>query len=124
MPCTDLNSMGDSLKDLMSFNEMGLSSRQEELFRSDKRQRMSPISTIMDEPKICKNPATAALEAALALDDTDLSFDYAALPIFTSCAADSLKDFTFKDFCKPSRTVHTVKDVTRGMSRMTTTTTV
>jgi hypothetical protein len=79
MPFTDLNSMGSSsisLKELCAaFDEQEFSSNN--LLHSDKRQRMSSLYVI-EEIKHC-HPATAALEAALALDafDVDASpFEY------------------------------------------------
>jgi hypothetical protein len=72
MPCADLKSMDSSisLKELCTvFGERLFSVDSMQL--SDKRQRMSPLYVIK-ETKCC-HPATAALEAALALDDFDVS---------------------------------------------------
>lgn len=118
--------MGDSLSKLLALeHERGFSSDIETFntCRSEKRQRMSPIS-VFEESKCC-NPATAALEAALALDDIDFidsTFTGANLPIFTS---ESIKEYTSKAFSSPftyrkSCAVQTVLEVTRGMARMTT----
>jgi hypothetical protein len=85
----------------------------ETMLRSDKRQRMSPIC-VMEEVNPC-NPATAALEAALALD----AFDDEDLPFEFGSVDGSL--FTLEDFTPCRSTVHTVHEVTCVMSRMTTT---
>jgi hypothetical protein len=121
MPCTDLNSMGSSisLKDLCaSFDEPEFSSK--DMLRSDKRQRMSPLCVI-EEANDC-SPATAALEAALALDAFDDDAEVDCLALF------SLNEYSPKDFedftpCTPygqcGSAVHTVHEATRVMSRMT-----
>jgi hypothetical protein len=106
-----------------TFDEREFSS--DDLLRSDKRQRMSPICVIQ-EAKHC-NPATAALEAALALDaiDDDASaFEYGGVD--GSLALFSLNEYSLED-CTPCTprgqyrsSVHAVHEVTRNMSRMTT----
>jgi hypothetical protein len=118
MPCADLNSMGStvSLNEMCAaFDEREFSS--DDLLRNDKRQRMSPICVI-EVAKHC-NPATAALEAALALDafDEDASpFEYGGFDALFSPIEYSPEDFT----SQYRSTVHTVHEVTRVMSRMTT----
>lgn len=115
MPCTDLNSMKGSIS-LKEGNSMK---------HSDKRQRMSSSICVVEETKRC-NPATAALEAALAQDDFDflpMEFD---IDVGDCLALYSLNEYPLKDWSKfypcKSRTVQTLNEVTRGMSRMTTAT--
>lgn len=119
---TDLSTMRSSitLKELCAaFDVRDFSS--DDLLRSDKRQRMSP-PCVIEKAKHC-NPATAALEATLALD----AFDDDAPPFSNggvdgSLAHLSLKEYSLEDFtpCTPPgqclSNVHTVREVTRVMS--------
>jgi hypothetical protein len=113
MPCTDLNSMGSSisLKELCeAFDERTFSS--DDLLRSDKRQRLSPLCVI-EEAKHC-HPATAALEAALALDDFDDDFSPSFLSMNTPSTTSPHALLAVSADLR-----YTVHDVTPVTSRMT-----
>jgi hypothetical protein len=95
MSCTDLISMLSSisaLKELCAaFDEQEFSS--DNLLRSNKPQRMSPLC-VSEDDKHC-NPATAALEAALALN----AFDDDASPFENGGIDSSLALFSLNEYC-------------------------
>jgi hypothetical protein len=105
MPCTDLLSMGSSisLKELCAaFDEQEFSSGN--LLRSHTRQRMPPLYVI-EEDKRC-NPATDALEAALALD----TFDDVASPFESGDVNSSLALFFLNEDFLENFTLCTPRD--------------
>jgi hypothetical protein len=102
MSCTDLPSMGSSisLKELCAaFDEQKCSS--DNLLRSHTRQRMPPLYIVED--KRC-NPATDALEAALALDTfDDVASPFQSGDVDSSLALCFLNEYFLEDFtlCTP-----------------------
>lgn len=125
MPCADLNAMGLSMSEK---SNNSFESWRTEQSSSIKRQRLSPILVYDAEPT---NPATAALEEVLALED-ELHFDLET--IFTKFPQQSCRAANFGDIMcrKPSMNykntrilsaVPEVNDITHVMARLSTTTT-